>query len=516
VKATLTDLLSTVYINDVLASLQAWTNESVLQETSDIHMQEGGNLVMAKILFRNVKAIVTCDPDDSVYYDADMLVDGPAIIKIGRNIPSEGALVIDGHDKFMYPGLINTHHHFFQAFVRNLITIDRPNMTVMQWLAKAQETFQMVNSDVIYYASLTAMADLIKHGCTTAFDHQYMDNDDSESCPIDRQFEAAQLLGMRFHAGRGGSTRSIAEGSFVPECMCETTDSFLSDCDRLISKFHDSGKYSMRQIVIAPTQPFSCKEETFIESARLARRRKVRLHTHLNEGEVSQMISRTGMRTLKWAEKTGFIGPDVWIAHGRETTPEEYHVLAEYGTGIAHCPAPTFYGATEMLNIPAMKKAGIIISLGTDGCSTNEGSNMLETVRLAYLMQTFRNKDKTGCPSPYEILKMATVNGAKVLGRTDIGYLKEGMAADLFLIDIGTLEYAGALHDPMNIIPKLGVAGPVWMTMINGRIVFQDGKLPGIDERKLAKEGEGVCTRVLRNHCDVFSQLKSVLSVYSR
>ena len=146
---------------------------------------------MAKILFRNVKAIVTCDPDDSVYYDADMLVDGPAIIKIGRNIPSEGALVIDGHDKFMYPGLINTHHHFFQAFVRNLITIDRPNMTVMQWLAKAQETFQMVNSDVIYYASLTAMADLIKHGCTTAFDHQYMDNDDSESCPIDRPLKGA-------------------------------------------------------------------------------------------------------------------------------------------------------------------------------------------------------------------------------------------------------------------------------------------------------------------------------------
>ena len=191
-------------------------------------------------------------------------------------------------------------------------------------------------------------------------------------------------------------------------------------------------------------------------------------------------------------------------------------MLAEYGTGIAHCPAPTFYGATEMLDIPAMEKAGITIGLGTDGCSTNEGSSMLETVRLAYLMQTFRNKERTGCPKPYDILKMATVNGAKILGRDDIGFLKEDMAADLFLIDIGTLDFAGALHDPMNIIPKLGVAGPVWMTMINGRIVFENGELPGIDERKLAQEGEDVCTRVLRNRCEVFQELDEKLSVYRR
>lgn len=469
---------------------------------------------MEKILFQNVRAIVTCSPEDSVYYDADLLVDGCGIAAIGKNLSSEGARVIDGRNKFMYPGLINTHHHFFQAFVRNLLTIDRPNMTVMQWLAKAQDTFQMVNSDVIYYASLTAMADLIKHGCTTSFDHQYLYTNETGMDPVDRQMEAASLLGMRFHAGRGGSTRSVKEGSFVPEVMCETTESLLSDCDRLISQYHDQSKYSMRQIVIAPTQPMSSKEETFLEAAKLARLRGVRLHTHLNEGEVSQMLERTGMRSLAWAEKTGFIGPDVWIAHGRETTPEEYHVLGEYGTGISHCPAPTFYGATEMLDIPAMNRAGIRISLGTDGCSTNEGSSMLETVRLAYLMQTFRNKDRTGCPTPYDVLKMATVEGAKTLGREDIGYLKEGMAADLFLIDVGTLEYAGALHDPMNLIPKLGVSGPVFLTMINGRIVFENGELPGIDERKLAEEGEKVCDRVLRKRCSVFLDLEKQLAQY--
>ena len=462
---------------------------------------------MGQLLFKNVRAIVTCDPEDHVFYHTDMLVDGPAILKIDKNLAAPGARVIDCSDQFLYPGLINTHHHFFQAFVRNLVTIDRPNMTVMEWLAEVQNTFQMVDSDVIYYASLAAMADLIKHGCTTSFDHQYLYTDRTGTEPIDRQMEAAEMLGMRFHAGRGGSTRSIEEGSFVPKTMCETTEAFLADCERVIHRYHDPSRYSMRQIAIAPTQPFSCKKETFREAAQLARREGVRLHTHLNEGEVSQMLERCGQRTLAWAAETGFIGPDVWIAHGRETTPEEYHILAEAGTGISHCPAPTLYGATEILDIPAMEKAGILISLGTDGCSTNEGSSMLDALRLAYLMQTFRNVKRTGCPRPYDILKMATVNGAKTLGRDGIGYLAPGMAADFFLLDVGTLEFAGALHDPKNIIPKLGVAGPVWKTVINGRIVFEDGKFPGIDERRLAREGEAVCTRVLRRNCSVFLRL---------
>ncbi|MEA4942587.1 MAG: amidohydrolase [Oscillibacter sp.] len=463
---------------------------------------------MDRLLLKNVRAMVTCDPSDQVFYDTDMLIEGPAIVKIGKDLDAPPQTrMVDCRDKFMYPGLIDTHHHFFQAFVRNLVTIDRPNLSVMEWLAEAQNTFQMVDSDVIYYASLAAMADLIKHGCTTAFDHQYLYTERTGKEPIDRQMEAAALLGMRFHAGRGGSTRSIEEGSFVPQSMCETTDSFLADCERLIHRYHDADRYAMRRVAIAPTQPFSCKKETFVEAAKLARREGVRLHTHLNEGEVSQMLERCGKRTLAWAEETGFIGPDVWIAHGRETTPEEYAVLARNGTGISHCPAPTFYGATEMLDIPAMQKAGILISLGTDGCSTNEGSSMLETLRLAYLMQTFRNVKRTGCPRPYDILKMGTVNGAKTLGRDDVGFLSPGMAADLFLVDVGTLEFAGALHDPKNILPKLGVAGPVWMTVINGRVVYADGILPGVDERRLAREGEETCTRVLRQHCSVFQRL---------
>lgn len=465
---------------------------------------------MQSYLIKNCKAIITCNQTDEVYYDQDIWVRGSKIQQIGKNLTVEGAQHIDGKDKYIYPGLINTHHHFFQAFVRNLVTIDKPNMaTLTEWLSVIYDVFRFVDSDVIYYSSLAAMADLIKHGCTTAMDHQYCYTIYTGNTPVDRQMEAAAQLGMRFVAARGTNTLPMSEGSTIPDEMCETTDEYLKDCERIIKLYHDPEKFSMRQIVMAPCQPINCYKETFTETLAMARKHGVFMHTHLCEGENAQMVERWGKRSIAWCEEIGFLGPDISIAHGRETIPYEYEVLAKYGTGISHCPAATFYGATQPLDMPALMKAGVVVGLGTDGCSTNEGSSMLEALRLAYLMQTYRNVARTGCPQPYDILKMGTVNGAKLLGRSeDLGSLEAGKAADLFMIDVGTLEYAGALHDPKSIIPKLGIGGPVWMTMINGEIVFKDGELTRVDDRKLAREGEEVCTRVLRSKCDVFKKLK--------
>ena len=377
-------------------------------------------------------------------YDADILIEGPKILKIGKGLKAPDAKVIRGEDKFLYPGLINTHHHFFQAFVRNLITIDRPNLTVMQWLAEIQPTFQMVDSDVVYYASLAAMADLIKHGCTTAFDQQYIYTPDTGKDPVDRQMEAARMLGMRFHAGRGASTLSINEGSFVPERMCETTDEFLKDCDRLIDLYHDPAPFSMRQIVIAPTQPISCKKETFVEALKLARDRGVHLHTHLCEGEVSAMVERWGKTLHRMVRgnrlpRAGISGSRTGAKHCRKNMRFSHKRARAFRTA----PRLRSTARRKCWIFPLWKRRGILISLGTDGCSTNEGSSMLDALRLAYLMQTFRNVERTGCPRPYDILKIATVNGAKTLGRKDIGSLGEGMAADLFMIDVGTLEVCG-------------------------------------------------------------------------
>ncbi len=452
-----------------------------------------------RILIKNAKAIVTCDGSDQVYYDADMLIEGPSIIQIGKGIEAEVHTVIHAKDKFIYPGLINTHHHFFQTFVRNMISIDYPNMLVVDWLDKIYPIFQKINEEVIYYSSLTAMADLVKHGCTCAFDHQYCYTKVSGKNLVDRQMEAAELLGIRYHAGRGTNTLPRSEGSTIPDGMLETTDEFIKDCERIIMLYHDPKPFSMRQIVVAPCQPINSYQDTFTESVALARDKGVHLHTHLYEGDRSIIKQRYGKTSLEWCRDIGFVGSDVWIAHGWEIDQEEYQFMAKTGTGISHCPAPAILGGFPILDIKGLQKKGVLVSLGVDGSATNDGSNMLDSLRMAYLMQAYHSKSRGGCVSPYDMLKVATINGANTLGRKDIGSLEVGKAADLFMIDTSVLELTGALHDPKNILAGLGVTGNVWMTIINGKVVYEAGHLTGVDEQKLARQGEEICTRVIRD-----------------
>lgn len=454
---------------------------------------------MSKILIKNAKAIVTCDDKDRVFYDSDMLIDGPKIAAIGKNLEAEGAEIIHADGKFVYPGLVNTHHHFFQTFVRNMTTIDYPNLTVMDWIDKIYRIFQKIDDNVIYYSSLTAMADLLKHGCTTAFDHQYCYTTATGKRPVDRQMEAAAQLGIRYTAGRGGNTLPREEGSSIPAAMVESTDEFIKDCERLIDKYHDAKPYAMSQIVVAPCQPINCYKDTFVESLKLARDKGVRLHTHLGEGESEGIKERYGVRTVEWCREMGFVGEDVFYAHAWELTPEEYQVLAETKTGISHCPAPAVLGGFPILDIKRLQEQGILVSLGCDGSATNDSSNELDALRMAYLMQAYHTKERGGCVSSYDMLKVATINGAKMLGRFDLGSLEAEKGADLFMIDTNKLELAGALHDPKNLLARTGVTGPVWLTMVNGKVVYKDGHLTGVDEEKLAREGEEVCTKVLRN-----------------
>lgn len=459
----------------------------------------------SKLLIKNARAVVTCDEKDHVYKDCDLLIEGPQITAIGKGLEASGAEVLDASGKFVYPGLINTHHHFFQTFVRNLITIDYPNLTVMDWIDKIYRIFQIIDNDVIYYSTMTAFADLIKHGCTCAFDHQYCYTTKTGKDPVDRQMEAARALGIRYHAGRGTNTLPRSEGSSIPDNMLETTEEFLKDCERLVKLYHDPDPFSMSQIVMAPCQPINCRPDTFIDTVKAAREMGVRMHTHLGEGETEGIKARYGKRTLEWCREIGFIGEDVWYAHNWEVLPEEYKLLADTKTGISHCPTPAILGGFPILDIKAMEDAGILISLGCDGSATNDSSNLLDALRAAYLMQTYHTKARGGCPSAYDMLKIATINGAKTLGRPDLGSLEAGKAADLFMIDTEVLELSGALHDPKNILARAGLTGNVWLTMINGKVVYKDNILSGVDEKKMAAEGEAVCTRVIREPSDAFS-----------
>lgn len=458
----------------------------------------------SKILIKNAKAIVTCDSEDRMFKNSDILIDGPAIAAIGENLQADDAEIIDAKGKFVYPGLVNTHHHFFQTFVRNLITIDYPHLTVMDWIDKIYRIFQIIDNDVIYYSTLTAFADLIKHGCTTAFDHQYCYTTKTGKDPVDRQMEAAKLLGIRYHAGRGANSLPREEGSSIPENMRETTAEFLKDCERLAKAYHDPNPFSMSQIVMAPCQPINCYADTFIDTVPLARQLGLRMHTHLGEGETGGIQARYGKTTLEWCRDIGFIGEDVWYAHCWELTPEDHKILAAYKTGVSHCPSPAILGGFPILDIKSMQETGVLVSLGCDGSATNDSSNLLDALRIGYLMQTYFTKDRGTSVSAYDMLKVATVNGAKTLGRTDIGSLEVGKAADLFMVDTERMEYTGALHDPKNFLARVAATGPVWMTMINGKVVYKDGELMGIDEQKMAAEGEEVCTRVLRQPSEAF------------
>jgi hydroxyatrazine ethylaminohydrolase len=211
------------------------------------------------------------------------------------------------------------------------------------------------------------------------------------------------------------------------------------------------------------------------------------------------MEERWGMRTLPWCQEIGFVGPDVWYAHGWELKPHEYGVMASTGTGLSHCPAPAVLGGFPIIDIPAMLKAGMRLGLGCDGSATNDGSNLLDSLRMAYLMQAYNSKKRGSCPRPYDLLKIATVGGARLLGRDDIGSLEPGKAADLFMVDAGKLELAGATHDPANLLARLGVTGPASLTMVNGKVVYSEGRIAGIDEGDLAEKADRACARAIRS-----------------
>lgn len=201
--------------------------------------------------------------------------------------------------------------------------------------------------------------------------------------------------------------------------------------------------------------------------------------THLGEGESEGIRERYGVRSVQWCEEMGFLGPETFVAHAWELTPEEYQVLARTGTGVSHCPAPAVLGGFPILDIKWMQDQGILVSLGCDGSATNDSSNLLDTLRMAYLIQAYHTKARGGCVTSYDMLKIATINGANTLGRTDLGSLEAGKGADLFMIDTRGLELAGALHDPKNLLARVGVTG--------------------VGEERLAREGEQVCSRVLRD-----------------
>lgn len=447
---------------------------------------------MTGVLLKNCAAVIVDHGNGAeVLRDVDLLTEGPAIQAIGSNLSAPGATGKDASGWFIYPGLVNTHHHFFQTFVRNRADLDWTKLSLIEWLDLIYPIFSRLTEDCFYHSSLTAMSELIKHGCTTAMDHQYCFPRHAGKRLIDRQFEAAERLGLRFHAGRGGNTLPKSEGSTIPDEMLETTDEFIADCERIIDAYHEPGRFSMRQVVVAPCQPVNCYKDTMVQSVALARDKGVVLHTHVGEGESLVMEARTGQRTVAYLENMDFAGNDTFYAHCWELTQDELTSLAASGTGVSHCPEPVYLVGAEITDIPAMDALGVRVSLGADGAASNDNSNLMHCIHSAYMLQCLAaSKRNDPVPAPATFLDYATKGGASALGRDDIGRLAPGMAADLFAIDTRRMEYVGTRHDPLSLIPKVGIGRPTDMTMINGQIVWESGAFTNVDEDSLFRDAE--------------------------
>ena len=450
---------------------------------------------MKTLLIKNISQLVSCDDQDNIYKNVDLYCEDGVIRAIGENLNKTADEVIDASHMLCYPGLINTHHHLYQQFSRNLPQVQ--NMELFDWLKTLYEIWKNLDTEVIRLSSLTGMGELMKNGCTTCFDHHYVFPADSGDL-IGTQFAAAEELGMRMHCSRGSMDLSVKDGGLPPDSVVQTVDEIMTDSARLIETYHDDSFGSMRSIVLAPCSPFSVSEELLRQSAILARQYHVRLHTHLCEtkDEENYMLEREGMRPLAYMQKLGWTGSDVWYAHGIHFNEEELHLLAETGTGVCHCPISNMKLSSGIARIPEMLKLGVPVGLGVDGSASNDGSSLMEEMRVAFLLHRLNSSKQA--PSGYDILKIATRGSAKLLGRSDIGSLEVGKCCDLFMIDSHRLELVGSCYDAGSVLSTVGVRSAVDYTVVNGKVTVREGKLTGIDEIRIAEEAQKKCDSYLQ------------------
>ncbi len=450
---------------------------------------------MSSLLVKNALAIVTVDDEDRILKNESILIEDGVITYIG-NEARQADREIRADGCFVYPGLINTHNHLYQTFTRNLPQVQK--MELFPWLITLYEIWKGLDEDCIFYSSLTGLGELLRNGCTTAMDHHYVFPRVGSEHFIDRQFEAADLLGIRFHAARGSMSLGKSDGGLPPDELVQSVDVILKDSRRLVEKYHDPKPFAMHQVSLAPCSPFSVSEDLLIESAALARSLGVRLHTHLCETKDEERftLSKQGMRPLAYMEKCGWVGPDVWYAHGIHFNDDELRLLADTGTGIAHCPVSNMKLSSGVCRLPDMLRLGVRVSLAVDGAASNDGQNLMAEIRTAYLLH--RLTFGSGAPSGYELLKIATRGGAAVLGRDDIGQLSVGKAGDLFLVDASGLDTVGVGQDPGSFLGTVGCSKPAKSVVVAGREVVRDGRLLGIDEEETARKAQACAGRLNR------------------
>jgi len=451
---------------------------------------------MSSILIKNIKEIVTMDSERTRLKSCSLLIEDNKISKIACDIKFPAEEIIDGSDYFLYPGLINTHHHFYQTLTRNIPQVQ--NVELFNWLKYLYPIWARLTPQAVYYSSLVAMGELLKTGCTTSSDQFYVFPKNQSKELVDEEFEAAKEIGIRFHGSRGSMSLSEKDGGLPPDSVVQSEEEILSDSQRLIEKYHDDKPFAMQRVVLAPCSPFSVTESLLKESIELARNYKVASHTHLAETKDEDSFCNNifSLRPLDYMEKIGWLGEDVWFAHCVHLNENEIERMARTKTGVAHCPVSNQKLSSGTANIPYMLKKKVPVGLAVDGSASNDSSNMIAELKSALLMH--RLIYGISSMSAEEVLSMATNGGRDVLNQPEIGSLEEGKAADMFLINTKRLGFAGGLSDSVSALVTCGDSQIVDVTIVNGKIVVRDGRLVNIDEEKLIEKANEISQKMIK------------------
>jgi len=444
------------------------------------------------MLVTHADVLVTMDGARRELRDAGLFVEGNRIVAVGpaSELPSTADEVLDMRGHLVMPGLVNTHHHMYQSLTRAVPAAQ--NAELFGWLTSLYRIWAHLTPEMIEVSTLTAMAELLLSGCTTSSDHLYLYPNGSR---LDDSIAAAARIGMRFHASRGSMSVGQKDGGLPPDTLVEREADILEDTRRLIETYHDAGRYAMLRIVVAPCSPFSVSRDLMRESAALARRYGVSMHTHLaeNVNDVAYSRERFGMTPAQYAEDLGWVGADVWHAHCVQLDGPGIALFARTRTGVAHCPCSNMRLASGIAPIRRMRDAGVPVGLGVDGSASNDGAHLLGEARQAMLLQ--RVGFGPDAMSAREALALATLGGAAVLGRDDIGALAPGMAADFVAFDLSQANFAGALHDS---VAALVFCAPsqVSLSVIDGKIVVQDGVLKTLELAPLLERHNRLAQRL--------------------
>ncbi len=450
-----------------------------------------------RLLIRGIDTLVTMVDGEAPQTGVDLLIEDGRIAAIGRDLEAsaEDTRILDGTHRVVYPGFVNTHHHLYQTLTRNLPRV--ANAELFDWLIGLYEVWRGLAPEAVDVSTRVGIGELLLSGCTTTTDHFYLFPRRAPDELLDVAIEAAADMGARFHPTRGSMSRGRSDGGLPPDDTVQTADEILRDCERVIDKYHDPEPFAMCRVALAPCSPFSVTTDLLVETARLARDRGVLLHTHLAEtkDEEEYCLEHLGLRPLAYMEKTGWLGEDVWYAHGIWFDDDEIAQLAATGTNVAHCPASNLRLGSGICKVPQLLDAGVNVGLAVDGSASNDASSMTREMQLALLVHRV-GTGVTAMPAQ-RVLRMATRGGAKLLGRDEIGRLEPGAAADLAVFRLDRIDFAGAMHDPASAILYCGSGVRADMTIVAGNVVVEDGRLVGVDEERLFHRANQVAARMV-------------------